>query len=83
MKIKTKILFKIVDKVSKTDAETYELYETLSNTKDEECELKENDVNHFIKEIDKLIEKLQSTWQEVKGELKKSIKLSHKKEEDK
>ena len=78
MKIKTKILFKIVDKTSKTDAEIYELYETLSNTKDEECELRENDVNHFIKEIDKLMEKLGTTWQEVKNELKKEIKKEHK-----
>lgn len=78
MKIKTKILFKVVDKASKTDAEIYELYETLSNTKDEECELRENDVNHFIKEIDKLMEKLGTTWQEVKNELKKEIKKEHK-----
>lgn len=79
MKIKPKVIFKIVDRIAKTDAEVYELYETLSLTRDEDAEINENDLMHFIKEIDKLIEKTNNTWEEVKNELKKEIKKEHKK----
>lgn len=79
MKIKPKVIFKIVDRIAKTDAEVYELYETLSLTRDEDAEINENDLMHFIKEIDKLIEKTNNTWEETKNELKKAIKQEHKK----
>ena len=79
MKIKPKTIFKIIDRIAKVDAEAYELYETLSLTRDEDAEINENDLMHFIKEIDKLLEKTNNTWEEVKGELKRSIKQEHKK----
>lgn len=79
MKIKPKVIFKIIDRIAKVDAEAYELYETLSLTRDENAEISENDLMHFIKEIDKLLEKTNNTWEEVKNELKKAIKQEHKK----
>lgn len=79
MKIKTSTIFKPIDRLSKADAEAYELYETLSLTKDELNEVRESDLSHFIKEMDKLFEKINSSWQVAKDEIKKAIKAEHRK----
>ena len=42
-----KTIFKIIDRIAKVDAEAYELYETLSLTRDEDAEINENDLDEI------------------------------------